>query len=233
LKFNLIFLFERVEENFVALILIIHTLRTVVATSPWFSNQRRADEHNVAYTWAHDGASVFLSPPPRQRTQSDVAVFGTVNVDSEHICLAMEERSLQGVGGARARGAVQILCRFIEHTVAIKVALFWFCKKEKNSSGIDVKMNGSFYFPPPSPRFSHVRFAVFNIISVESSFSLMVFFRYCPWGEFVLLFPTFTFFQKNNTGKITIATLIMANNIVIWTNHMSKLLAEKWVCTNI
>lgn len=90
-------------------------------------------------------ASVFLSPPFQQRTQSDVAVFGTANVDSEHICLAMEERSLQGVGSARARaGVVQILCRFIEHTVAITVALSWRRKRAKNDSEIDVKMNGSF-----------------------------------------------------------------------------------------
>lgn len=103
------FLFERGEGNSVALILIIHTLRAVAATSSWFSNWRRADEHNTAYAWAHGGASVFLSPPSRQRTQSDVAVFGTVNVDSEHICLAMEERSLQGVGDARARGGSNIV----------------------------------------------------------------------------------------------------------------------------
>lgn len=46
--------------------------------------------------------SVFLSSPYRQGTQSDVAVFGTANVDSKHICLAMEERSLQGVRGVVA-----------------------------------------------------------------------------------------------------------------------------------
>jgi len=106
---------------------------------------------------AHGGyvrLSFTLRLSLRQRTQSDVAVFGAANVDSEHICLAMEERSLQGVGDAR--GVAQILCRFIEHTVAITAALFRHRKREKNDGGIDVEMNGPLH-PRWPARFSRFR----------------------------------------------------------------------------
>jgi len=57
----------------------------------------------------------------------------------------MEERSLRGVGDAAARGVAQILCRFIEHTVAITAALSRHRKREKNEGGIDVEMNGALH----------------------------------------------------------------------------------------
>jgi len=66
----------------------------------------------------------------------------------------MEERSLQGVGDAR--GVAQILCRFIEHTVAITAALFRHRKREKNDGGIDVEMNGPLH-PRWPARFSRFR----------------------------------------------------------------------------
>lgn len=76
---------------------------------------------------------------------------------------------------ARARGVVQILCRFIEHTVAIRVALFWLRKKEKNSGGIDVKMNGPFYLTLAAPS-AHVRSRFSVLLASNLRSPPMVFF---------------------------------------------------------
>lgn len=90
----------------IALILITHTLRPVALVV--ILESTTCDEHNATYIYIHIYArtrsvclSVFLSPPSRQRIQSDVAVFGTANVDSEYICLAMEERVACRRSGAR------------------------------------------------------------------------------------------------------------------------------------
>lgn len=148
-----------------------------------------------------------------------------MNVDSEHICLAMEERSLQEVGDARAE-------RFKYCVVSLSTPwrseshYFDSVKKRKTAAVSMSKWMVPFYLLLSAPRCAFRLW--FSTLLASNLHSPWWFFPIlCPRGEFILLFPTFTFLQKNNTGKITIAAIIMANNTVAWTNHASKLLAEK------